>query len=120
MGTDNLIKNIVVGKRVCPIPVKWNDLWELLFKDILAIAIRNSEHFNAQITYLSRQIVSSRTILAFISWFDAEPTCKSVIKVKNTTPTATFGAKPPLSGTIFQLGPGRWDQLLKVLRAFEV
>ena len=109
MGTDNLIKNIVVGKRVCPIPVKWNDLWELLFKDILAIAIRNSEHFNAQITYLSRQIVSSRTILAFISWFDAEPTCKSVIKVKNTTPTATSRAQPPLAVAVFKLRPRCWD-----------
>lgn len=54
-------------------------------------------------------------MLTFISWFDAVPTGKSVIKVKNTTSTSTFGAQPPLSGTIFQLGPGRWDQLLKAL-----
>ena len=33
MGTDNLIKNIVVGKRVCPVPMKWKDLWVLLPKD---------------------------------------------------------------------------------------
>jgi len=46
------------------------------------------------------------------------PTAKSVIKVKNPTPTATFGAQPPLAGAVFQLGPGRWDQLLEAIRAF--
>ncbi|MDA8941117.1 hypothetical protein N9H29_00970 [Porticoccaceae bacterium] len=40
-------------------------------------------------------VMGTTRCLTFISWFDAVPTAKFIIKVKNTKPMETFGAQPP-------------------------